>query len=176
MLNTETALDSDDLSKLFAELPIASRLSLIEDGTLLELLPHDVGAGVSQLLPVVVASLAPGASLVCIEQPELHIHPGLQVRLGDLFASQISGEDPKRFIIETHSEHLLLRLLRRVRETVAGDLPPGAPPLHPADLSVLYFESGPDGTEVRSLKVTEDGDFESDWPAGFFQERAEELF
>lgn len=59
--------------------------------------------------------------LIAIEQPELHIHPRLQAAIGDLFVESIQ-KNGHRFIIETHSEHLILRLLRRIRETEKGKL------------------------------------------------------
>ena len=77
-------------------------------------------------------------------------------------------------LIETHSEHLLLRLLRRVRETTEGEQTEH--PLTPDDLSVIYVRSTPEGVEFIPISVTEDGDFEVLWPEGFFDERVEELF
>jgi hypothetical protein len=79
-------------------------------------------------------------------------------------------------LIETHSEHIMLRLLRRVRETTDDELPPGVIGLSADDLSVIYVESGPEGVRFRPLRVSEDGDFLDRWPQGFFEERAEELF
>ncbi|RMG80393.1 MAG: hypothetical protein D6707_06485, partial [Bacteroidetes bacterium] len=85
----------------------------------------DVGYGLSQVMPVVAASMAPGGCAI-IQQPELHLHPAAQADLGDLF---IDGKKKKSFIIETHSEHLILRLLRRIRETSNKRLPAGVSPL-----------------------------------------------
>lgn len=81
-----------------------------------EVVIRDVGYGASQALPIVLQSLfAPSHSLVIIEQPEVHLHPNAQVALTDLFIKQI--QDNQRFLIETHSEHLLLRIQRRIAET-----------------------------------------------------------
>ena len=77
-------------------------------------------------------------------------------------------------LIETHSEHLLLRLLRRVRETTEGEQTEY--PLTPDDLSVIYVRSTSEGVEFTPISVTEDGDFEVLWPEGFFDERVEEIF
>ena len=92
----------------------ARRLLLrTESGGLVQ--PSEVGAGISQLIPVIVAALVEGSKrLVAVEQPELHVHPALQARLGDLL---IWANKERWFLIETHSEHLILRLLRRIRET-----------------------------------------------------------
>ena len=77
-------------------------------------------------------------------------------------------------LIETHSEHLLLRLLRRVRETTEGEQTEH--PLTPDDLSVIYVRSTPEGVEFIPISVTEKGSFEVLWPEGFFDERVKELF
>ena len=156
--------------------------------------PVEIGIGISQLLPIVLMAVRkqetiddPGGILV-VEQPELHIHPALQVRLGDLFihASREQTEDDdtthnapaeKSLIIETHSEHLLLRLLRRVREQTENKLPDGFLGLEPEDLSVMYVENDNEkGVRFRRLRITPDGDFKDRWPGGFFEERDEELF
>ncbi len=84
--------------------------------------------------PVVVAALARGESSVIVEQPELHIHPQLQANLGDLFIEAI--KEGKQFFLETHSENLLLRLLRRIRHTFEGTSEGNS--LTPAELQVLY--------------------------------------
>jgi predicted ATPase len=96
--------------------------------------------------------------------------------LGDLFIESALSEHRNSFILETHSEHLMLRLLRRIRETSEGTLPDGCTPITPRDVSVLYVEPSSNGSVVLQLPVTEDGDFERDWPQGFFAERARELF
>lgn len=135
---------------------------------------RDVGIGISQLIPIVVHALSQSNSLIAIEQPELHLHPALQTKLGDLFIHSALGKNGNRFIIETHSEHLILRILRRIRETTLDQLPDGELPLRPQDVCVLYVQRTEGGSEVVELPVTEDGDFEQDWPEGFFDERFEE--
>ncbi len=85
------------------------------------LLP-DVGFGVSQVLPVLVACYyAPKDSIIVMEQPEIHLHPSAQAALADVMIDVInSKEDEKdrniQLIIETHSEHFLRRLQRRIAE------------------------------------------------------------
>lgn len=149
------------------------RLLLHTSGSHL-VLPAELGAGISQLIPVVVAAVADQRTeLVAIEQPEIHVHPALQVELGDLF---IEASRDRRLLIETHSEHLMLRLLRRIRETTAGELASGAPPLEPEALSVLHVAATPDGVVIKRLWIDPQGEFTTRWPKGFFEERAEELF
>jgi predicted ATPase len=182
LLNWVTQAD-DQLSvrsrpDVLAELeqaPSKNRVELIEVRTGLRAQPRDVGIGISQVLPVVVAALQPSAGLVAIEQPELHIHPAVQVGLGDLFA-RAATDNGSVFLIETHSEHLILRLLRRIRETTDGELPPGRPALSPDQLSVIYVERSDAGVRLTALPIDATGEFKARWPAGFFEERAGELF
>lgn len=150
------------------------RLALV-DGAGQRHLPQDVGVGISQVLPVVVAAQDRTASLVTIEQPELHIHPAVQVGLGDLFIDGIKRHELS-FLIETHSEHLILRLLRRVRETHEGDTADPSLAVCPDDIAVNCFSRDAGLVRVERIPVTVDGDFEKRWPQGFFDERGPELF
>jgi hypothetical protein len=76
----------------------------------------------------------------------------------------------------TASEHIILRLLRRIRERSEKELPPGVDGLSAEDLSVIYVEGDDQGARFTSLKVDEIGEFRDQWPQGFFEERAGELF
>ena len=109
------------------------------------------------------------------EQPELHIHPALQMALGDLFIEAVTDGDrpPQQFLIETHSEHLLLRLLRRLRENNDNEAR-GPLGLYPEDLAIYFVEGGAEGMQIRLLSVDEGGRF--NWPKGFFDEREREFF
>lgn len=136
----------------------------------------DVGFGISQILPLIVQSLSEECQTISIEQPELHIHPKLQADLGDLFINAAMGEQKNSFLIETHSEHLILRILRRIRETAAGELPEGMPGITPDDVSIIYVQPGKEGSKVIHIPANEDGGFDKPWPNGFFAERIKELF
>lgn len=81
---------------------------------------RDVGIGISQVLPVLVLAYASQNSIIAIEQPEIHVHPALQAELGDVIIESALSERSNTFILETHSEHLILRVLRRIRETTQG--------------------------------------------------------
>lgn len=141
-----------------------------------EVVPHDMGVGIAQVMPVLVAgALAKRNAVIAVEQPELHIHPAWQTALGDVFCRAISNDDPPMFLLETHSEHLLLRLLRRIRHTYAG-MADEALRLTHADLSVHWIGSYEGRTEVYHLGLDEDGSFNTPWPEGFFDERGEEMF
>lgn len=151
------------------------KVILVPDGQSIEVQPHDVGTGISQLLPVVVLAVWARKRLVAIEQPELHLHPALQTELADLFLES-ALERESRLLIETHSEHIILRLLRRIRETTEGRLPPSAHPLRPEQVSVIYAERTDQGTKLSQLRIHETGEFIDRWPHGFFAERVDELF
>jgi hypothetical protein len=173
--------DIGDLQELYLSLSTRTEIALrdFEKGILVA--PGDVGVGISQMVPVIVASLRKQDGVLGIEQPELHVHPAIQVGMGDLFIKAATRDEDKltsgkTLLIETHSEHIMLRLLRRVREQTEGEVPPGVLGLTPDDLSVIYVESSVEGVRFRPLRVSPDGDFVDRWPHGFFAERAEELF
>ena len=133
----------------------------------------DVGFGLVQVLPVLLALYGRRHTVLHIEQPESHLHPALQADLGDA-AITSAIELSNNVVIETHSEHLILRLLRRIRESTEQREPTGLL-LRARDLAVYYVESEVTGAKVTRLHVSEDGEFTTPWPNGFFTERLEEL-
>ncbi len=156
------------LEKIEAEVHL--RLRYIPDDLLLEI--EDVGVGISQVIPVLLAA---NSSRVYIQQPELHLHPRLQAQLADVFVEQVSRAPI--FVIETHSEHFLLRLLRRIRETYRSDITHKLFSLKAEDVVVLYVDKTKEGTStIVQLRLSEDGEFIDRWPHGFFTERDGELF
>lgn len=117
----------------------------------------DVGFGVSQTLPVVVALLvAKSNQILYIEQPEIHLHPGAQVAMGKLLAN--SANRGVRVIIETHSSLLLLGVQSQIAD---GHLDPKRVKLH------WFNRSETDGsTEIVSANVDDEGRFPG-WPEDF---------
>ena len=95
--------------------------------------------------------------------------------LGDLFIQDMDEKDTI-YLLETHSEHLMLRFLRRIRETTECKLPPGAPALIPDQVSVIYVQNTEQGVKLKPLPVSEEGEFLERWPEGFFEECDYELF
>ena len=137
----------------------------------------DAGMGFQQLLPVIVQCLLPKHKTLLIEQPEAYIHPAHQVELGDLFIRSALGEQKNTLLVKTHSENMILRILRRIQETTYGELPEGFPAIRPEDVVIWYVQptvnGGPKSTEIP---VDEEGDFTRPWPQGFFDGRIPELF
>lgn len=123
----------------------------------------DVGFGVSQVLPALVqAFYAPPHSTVWMEQPEIHLHPSVQAELADAFISAVQAYENGRprgvqLVIESHSEHFLLRLQRRVAE---GSLKPD-------ELAVYFVRDSKAGAALEELKLDIFGEIEN-WPEGFF--------
>ena len=138
---------------------------------------EDVGSGIGYLLPVLCAVYEKNhsASSACfIQQPELHIHPALQAAMGDVFIE--GSEEEHQLVIETHSEHLLLRVLKRIRQTHLQVAVSPELKIEAEEVCVLYFDPTPEGTTtVKRLRITEDGEFMDRWPRGFFGERDMEL-
>ena len=137
-----------------------------------ELTLDDVGSGIGYFLPCMVAFFQPG--VVRVQQPELHLHPALQANIGDTLIESL-GVDGSQVICETHSEHMLLRILKRIRQqsnVVSAN-----------DVVAYYFDpSGSDeldglGNETILTKqeISPFGDFVHRWPKGFFEERWQEL-
>lgn len=172
LIDTESLLE--DLVKSEPRLSPKKNIHLTTSDGKTRVEPCDVGVGVSQVIPVVIGAMEPDHKILMVEQPELHIHPRVQCALGDILARQAVKNPSKIQLLETHSEHLVLRFLRRIRELHENELPEGAPKLTPAHLSVLYVNQTDNGVEVTQLPVTEDGDFGEEWPSGFFEERFDE--
>jgi len=139
----------------------------------IEVSASEIGVGVSQVLPLVVAAITQPKGLIAIEQPELHVHPRVQVAIGDLLTQSASSS---AFLVETHSEHLILRLLRRIRETSEGTIPEGLTGVTAGQVSIVYLEPTKKGVIAKSIGIDEDGGFTTKWPNGFFSERREEIF
>ena len=137
---------------------------------------RDVGIGISQVLPVLVSAYANKEAIIAIEQPEIHLHPALQAELGDVFIESALGENKNTFLIETHSEHIILRIMRRMRETANETLPEGLPSVRPDDVSIIYTQPTVSGAVVKVLELDSEGEFLDPWPEGFFEEGFRERF
>lgn len=137
--------------------------------------PRDIGVGLSQLVPVLVALLDGSASIVALEQPELHLHPRQQAAIGDALIRGVQRSTGRILIIETHSEHLILRLLRRIRESTKGQ-GVAQQRLSPEQLRVQYVRREGTASSVDIIEVDVNGDFVDPWPDDFFEQDFKERF
>jgi predicted ATPase len=123
----------------------------------------DVGFGVSQVLPALTqAFYCPPDSTVWMEQPEIHLHPQVQAELADVFiaatqAREHGKERHVQLIVESHSEHFLNRIQRRVAE---GEL-------SAEDVAVYFCHRAGASTELEPLRMNTFGEIEN-WPENFF--------
>jgi hypothetical protein len=117
----------------------------------------DVGYGVSQVLPIVVDCLrGETGGTFLLQQPEVHLHPRAQAELGS-FLGVIAKQQKKRFVIETHSDHLVDRIRMDIRDKKG---------LKPEDVSLLYFERKNGQANIHRLTLDEQGNL-LDPPAGY---------
>ena len=136
---------------------------------------REMGLGVSQVLPILVNLFQKEKNLIAIEQPELHLHPAVQSDLADEFIKSYKNNN-NEFLIETHSEHLLLRIMRRMRQTAEDTLDDENLALTPDDVSLLYVDADDNKTYILELELAEDGSLLDPWPGGFFEEGFRERF
>lgn len=117
----------------------------------------DVGVGVSQVLPVIVAALHAGpGQIVIVEEPESHLHPLAQSLLAELFA-EVTQQRNVQIIAETHSEHLFRRMQTLIaRKGLDSD-----------DCGMYFVERQEMSAELRVLKTNEFGAV-TNWPDKFF--------
>ena len=175
-------IDTDQLTRSWVREMVESRLDSLQDLVLVDqrtnttVSHRDVGIGVSQVLPILVSAYASKNDLLAIEQPEIHLHPALQAELGDVFIESALGSGGNTFLIETHSEHLLLRIMRRMRETSTGELPDGVTAVRAEDVMVLFVEADGPQSIVREMPLNERGELVKAWPGGFFEEGLREIF
>lgn len=128
----------------------------------------DVGQGMNQALPLVVRANVTDRpdSIIVLEQPELHLHPAAHGDLAELFAKS-AKENNQTFIIETHSENIILRLRKLIVENDFG--------FTKDDLIIYWIEDAElKGKELREITVDEEGVL-SDWPEGIFNENVKEI-
>ena len=131
----------------------------------------DVGFGVSQVLPaLVLLYYVPEGSTVLMEQPEIHLHPAVQSGLADVMLN-VAKVRNVQIIVESHSEHLLRRLQRRVAEQKE---PYSYMKLSSADVKLYFVSSQRGQAHVSDLVLNEYGDIEN-WPDKFFGDEMGEI-
>ena len=124
----------------------------------------DVGFGVSQVLPaLVLLQYVPEGSTVLMEQPEIHLHPAVQSGLADVMLNVAAVRDVQ-IIVESHSEHLMRRLQRRVAEEKASS----------KDVKLYFVDSKEGEAHASDLVLNEWGEIEN-WPEKFFGDEMGEI-
>ena len=167
--------ESEGKGLVFNSVPI-DRLRLIDMRTNTTVSHKDVGLGVSQVLPVLATALGSRERLIAIEQPELHLNPSIQAELADVFLDSALRRN-NTVIVETHSEVLILRVLRRIRETSESNGESSTRlNVRPDQVCVIYVQPTDFGSRVLEIPLTSDGEFGIRWPDGFFPEQSKELF
>lgn len=145
------------------------RVFVKRDKQSVETLITDVGFGVSQILPVItLLYFAPEGATIMIEQPEIHLHPSVQAGLADLIIATVIKRN-LQIVIESHSEHFLHRLLRRVaeKETEFGKL-------EREHVKLYFCEQNRGESRLDELRVNLFGMIEN-WPKDFFGDQMADI-
>ena len=168
------------ISKWFQKMELAHSFSLVLKGSLddnnyeirvqktqnsAEVTLADMGHGVADLFPLLVhCCYVPEGSILILEQPGIHLHPKAQADLADLLIEAIT-ERNLQILIESHSEHFLTRLQRRIAEEKIS-----------VDKTALYFCRNDKGfSEIERLKIDDFGNIKN-WPENFFGEVMSDMF
>jgi predicted ATPase len=139
------------------------KMMLIDPNTKTEVSLADVGFGASQILPIIVEGFnAPKNALLMIEEPEIHLHPRAQGTMGDLLVD-IAKFNEKKLIVETHCDLLIRRVCKNILQ---GNI-------DHTNVVIYYFEPTESGTEIKTITINKNGQFEN-FPDGFFEESFEE--
>ncbi len=161
-----TYLDLAETLSVREDTPLVLGIDLVPPGLARPVGLGAVGVGVSQVLPVLVQCLVAGpGALVVLEQPELHLHPGAQQLLADFLLACVDWG--QNFLIESHSEYLVLRLRRRIAEDDSGS--------RLEQISILFAERNGGATTYRPVEMTPTGGV-VDWPDGFFDQGPDEAY
>jgi predicted ATPase len=133
-----------------------------EAATGLEIDISRLGFGYSQILPIVVATFSQMDMLI-FEAPEIHLNPSLHGLLTDLFIEGANSD--KQILVETHSEHVIYRIQRRIAEgKIARE-----------NVAIYYVRRAAEGSIAEPLALTKTGEIPN-WPAGFFDARMSDVF
>ncbi len=130
----------------------------------------DVGFGISQVLPVLVQCFyAPANSIIIMEQPEIHLHPSAQAALADVLIDVINSSEKGKprniqLIVETHSEHFLRRLQRRIAEDKISQ----------QNVAAYFANASQTPIKLEALQIDELGNI-LNWPENFFGDEMDDI-
>lgn len=141
----------------------------------------DTGYGISQVLPIVTQLYNTyGAmsreqqryfgirqkNVFILEQPELHLHPAAQAQLADLFVNNVINNKSRKLLIETHSEHLIRKLQVLIADPEVK--------IDNDQVAIYYIDKDSDNNSIiKNMKIASNGQFEDEWPSGFFDKSYE---
>ncbi len=124
-----------------------------------------IGLGYPLILPFIVQCIIANNKIILIEEPEVHLHPKLEADLADLIVES-SLERNNQFIIETHSEDFLLRILKSIRQSK----------ITPENISVNYVKPNfKKGSSITKIKINKNGQYVQPWKDDLFADRIKEL-
>lgn len=122
-----------------------------------------VGFGISQILPILTMLLTSKKNdIIIIENPEVHLHPGLQATFIDLCIFVLQNK--RKLVIETHSDHIINRTRLKIKEN----------PSLLENINILFFEKVEGLLSYTDIEITKDGKIDS-WPKGFFDQSYNDL-
>ena len=125
----------------------------------------DAGYAIKKIIPLLYHFNFNKDGVIALEEPEANIHPKYQANLADVFVDSLY-ENNNEFVIETHSELIVLRFLKLIREKK----------LDHQDFSIHFIEKNKEGSFIKKIEINEDGSLGTSWPGGFFKERLNEFF
>jgi predicted ATPase len=124
----------------------------------------EVGSGIGHIFQILLP-LFSGVKVYVIQQPEVHLHPSLQVQLAKALF-ELSRDKNVQLVIETHSEHFI----KAAQLEVAKSKSIKNPLLTQDDLKVIYVSKNQDGhSVVRNIQINDFGAFNEPWPDDFFE-------
>ena len=143
---------------------------------------NELGTGLSQILPIILKLFQPHpisiaqpeqtvdfasfTSLTIVEQPEVHLHPGLQAKIGQICSRYLQYYGNGVIFFETHSEHIIKSIQLEVAKFQATN---GAEGIPYYDVSIFYFSSEDGESTIREITLDETGSFTEPWPDDFFE-------
>ena len=148
----------------FTELTSADQIQvMLKTGTRGFVRPTNIGFGIIYTLPIIVAALvAPAGSMLIVENPEAHLHPAGQSKMG-LFLSRAAAAGVQ-IVVETHSDHVLNGIRRAVRSKV----------LDADQVALLFFSASEGASHVGPLKIYPSGGIDPR-PPGFFDQAEQDM-
>jgi predicted ATPase len=137
---------------------------------------RDVGLGYSLSLSFILTCLLESNKTILVEEPEVHLHPKLQGDIMDLLLYS-SIKRKNQFIVETHSENMLLRAQKCIRRGHTKLNPEKSKlEVNKNDLGINNVYRENNTSSVQKIEIDEKGDFRTHWRDGFFSEKLDELF